>query len=196
MTSSPQHTFTRRTTGFTIVELLIVIVVIGILAAITIVAYNGIQQRAKTAAITSAADQWEKIIRAEAITTGAMPSVGCLGSSSTDFPAKGDFLAGECVIVKQSGVKVSAVAYQSPWLGVGSSTTLPHGLLPHTSFKFTTSDTIEARGLWIYSDGISGGGVILAWVPQTAGVCGRGVSVTEGPGSFIDGGYCALTISR
>lgn len=32
--------------GFTIVELLIVIVVIGILAAITIVAYNGIQSRA------------------------------------------------------------------------------------------------------------------------------------------------------
>jgi prepilin-type N-terminal cleavage/methylation domain-containing protein len=35
--------------GFTIVELLIVIVIIGILAAITIVAYNGIQQRAATA---------------------------------------------------------------------------------------------------------------------------------------------------
>ncbi len=33
--------------GFTIVELLIVIVVIGILAAITIVAYSGIQQRAR-----------------------------------------------------------------------------------------------------------------------------------------------------
>ena len=33
--------------GFTIVELLIVIVVIAILAAITIVAYNGIQNRAK-----------------------------------------------------------------------------------------------------------------------------------------------------
>lgn len=33
--------------GFTIVELLIVIVVIGILAAITIVAYNGVQQRAR-----------------------------------------------------------------------------------------------------------------------------------------------------
>jgi len=32
--------------GFTIVELLIVIVVIGILAAITIVAFNGVQQRA------------------------------------------------------------------------------------------------------------------------------------------------------
>jgi prepilin-type N-terminal cleavage/methylation domain-containing protein len=36
-----------RHKGFTIVELLIVIVVIGILAAITMVAYNGIQTRAK-----------------------------------------------------------------------------------------------------------------------------------------------------
>ena len=35
-----------RKSGFTIVELLIVIVVIGILAAISIVAYNGIQNRA------------------------------------------------------------------------------------------------------------------------------------------------------
>ncbi|MDN5275853.1 MAG: prepilin-type N-terminal cleavage/methylation protein [Candidatus Saccharibacteria bacterium] len=39
--------------GFTIVELLIVIVIIGILAAITIVAFNGIRDRAVTAAIQS-----------------------------------------------------------------------------------------------------------------------------------------------
>ena len=38
--------------GFTIVELLIVIVVIAILAAITIVAFNGIQERARASAVS------------------------------------------------------------------------------------------------------------------------------------------------
>ncbi|MDN5275377.1 MAG: Fimbrial protein [Candidatus Saccharibacteria bacterium] len=46
--------------GFTIVELLIVIVVIGILAAITIVAYNGIQNRAKAGAAQVAVSQAAK----------------------------------------------------------------------------------------------------------------------------------------
>lgn len=41
------RTKSKRTSGFTIVELLIVIVVIGILAAITVVAYNGVQARAR-----------------------------------------------------------------------------------------------------------------------------------------------------
>lgn len=44
-----------KTAGFTIVELLIVIVVIGILAAITIVAYNGIQNRARATNALNAA---------------------------------------------------------------------------------------------------------------------------------------------
>ena len=43
----------RRSAGFTIVELLIVIVVIGILAAITVVAFNGVQTNSRNAKINA-----------------------------------------------------------------------------------------------------------------------------------------------
>jgi len=56
----------KQTRGFTIVELLIVIVVIGILAAITIVAFNGVQNRAKTAAVQSSVSQVMKKVLAYA----------------------------------------------------------------------------------------------------------------------------------
>ena len=52
----------QKQSGFTIVELLIVVVVIAILAAITIVAYNGIQNRAKSSAVQNTAAQVSKKI--------------------------------------------------------------------------------------------------------------------------------------
>jgi prepilin-type N-terminal cleavage/methylation domain-containing protein len=86
----------KHQTGFTIVELLIVIVVIGILAAITIVAYNGIQTRAQNTQRVTAAKEWQKIITAYTGSNGKYPFSGswhsCLGSGlETNWDANPDF---------------------------------------------------------------------------------------------------------
>lgn len=60
--------------GFTIVELLIVIVVIAILAAITIVAFNGIQNRAENTKTAQGVAQYVKLAKMYATTNGVYPT--------------------------------------------------------------------------------------------------------------------------
>lgn len=73
--------------GFTIVELLIVIVVIAILAAITIVAYNGIQQRARDTQRRSDVAAIEKGLKMWTIDNPETPymtnSSGCGGNTGS-----------------------------------------------------------------------------------------------------------------
>ncbi len=61
----------KSTSGFTIVELLIVIVVIAILAAISVVAYTGVQTRARASAIASDLKATEKAFNAYKAVTSA-----------------------------------------------------------------------------------------------------------------------------
>ena len=63
----------RHTSGFTIVELLIVVVVIAILAAITIVAYNGIQNRAYNASVSNDISGYKKKLEMYKIENGHYP---------------------------------------------------------------------------------------------------------------------------
>lgn len=75
--------------GFTIVELLIVIVIIGILAAITIVAFNGVQARANNSKDVSAATAYSKALKmlVEEKGESALPTTdSCLGTSAM-YPA-------------------------------------------------------------------------------------------------------------
>lgn len=66
--------YDRNRLGFTIVELLIVIAVVGILAAITIVAYNGVQQRARNAAILSDLNGLRKAVETYGVENGHYPA--------------------------------------------------------------------------------------------------------------------------
>lgn len=61
-----------KQTGFTIVELLIVVVVIAILAAVTIVSYTGIRDRATQSSVQTALSQANKKVLAYAATNSDM----------------------------------------------------------------------------------------------------------------------------
>ncbi len=98
--------YKRKQYGFTIVELLIVIVVIAILAAITIVAYNGIQQRGKDSARKSDLATISKALKLYQIDEGdfAESKCGSGGTSSygwlpSDYDATGPLISiNSCLI--------------------------------------------------------------------------------------------------
>ena len=73
--------------GFTIVELLIVIVVIGILAAITVVAYTGIQQRARVAVLMSDLEQAQTQLEVDRIYNNSYPATKEAANGNKGLPA-------------------------------------------------------------------------------------------------------------
>lgn len=88
--------------GFTIVELIIVIVVIGILATITIVAYNGVQGRARNVSVSSSALDWSDSLDIYQTLAKALPEKDgsdtyaiCLAFEK-DLPAQDGMDAGAC----------------------------------------------------------------------------------------------------
>lgn len=92
--------------GFTLVELLIVIVVIAILAAISIVSYGSIKNRAYNASVESAANSALKVIQLAYTSEGTIQLTDIPGSSisicignPSDFPANSTFKAGQCSTV-------------------------------------------------------------------------------------------------
>ncbi len=95
----------KTSAGFTIVELLIVIVVIGILATITIVAYSGIQNRARDTQRVQDIKAITKALEVYKIQTGDYPlAVGSTGQGgweiSVPTASNSDFLS----ILRTSGV--------------------------------------------------------------------------------------------
>lgn len=87
----------KHTSGFTIVELLIVIVIIGILAAITVVAYNGIQNRAFNSRVQSDIKNVQKLVENYNAINGSYPSTGSLSAVRTDSNCTGGSMQADWV---------------------------------------------------------------------------------------------------
>ncbi|MBC7581851.1 prepilin-type N-terminal cleavage/methylation domain-containing protein [Aeromicrobium sp.] len=72
----------KQNKGFTIVELLIVIVVIGILAGLVITTYNGIQQKARNTERTTDLKTFQSQLEAYNANNGRYPTSTDLGTNS------------------------------------------------------------------------------------------------------------------
>ncbi|MEO8691286.1 MAG: prepilin-type N-terminal cleavage/methylation domain-containing protein [Candidatus Saccharimonas sp.] len=101
------HRFMSRrnevASGFTIVELLIVIVIIAILATITVIAYKGIQDKAYATKGAAVAESYANLATMYDLDNGTYPERSdgpvnggiCLGTAA-DYPANSDFAEGQC----------------------------------------------------------------------------------------------------
>jgi len=150
----------KRPSGFTIVELLIVIVVIGILAAITIVAYNGVTTRAQNAKVISLARQYIDIFDQYNLDNGRYPQAEteyvCLPGN---FPAKDGFPLGSCEINGLGGdaAKQTTISNNNP----GEELKAYFPSLPDSSYGAVVTGTSgwiysgsKVRGLMYTDDGI------------------------------------------
>ena len=164
--------------GFTIVELLIVIVIIGILAAITVVAYNGIQNRASDSAIQSDLSAMAKKIALFHVDNGRYPNatgeLNALGIKAT-FSAYGTSPAYNlpyCIASDSSYYAISALSksgtkyYYSSKTGVVKSYSSSLANDGMQSASSSCAD-IEAGTARSFIAGY-GGGAWRVWVGGTA----------------------------
>jgi prepilin-type N-terminal cleavage/methylation domain-containing protein len=133
----------RRDRGFTIVELLIVIVVIAILAAITIVAYNGIQNRAKSNQMVSGMVQYVKALSMYTSDKNAYPIqtgyIACFGGVN------------DCNGTANAAQTALLASELAPYTNNTSSTLLASkGALINSITNYIMPDGSNFTGMYIY----------------------------------------------
>lgn len=106
----------KTTSGFTIVELLIVIVIIGILAALVIVAYNGIQLRAQVQSVNNDLVTLNKAIRTARINDDKVLK-DITGSGCTNCGNQAGYELALDRIGTASGSNLSGLKKGNPWGG-------------------------------------------------------------------------------
>ncbi len=132
--------------GFRIVELLVVIVVISILASITVVSFNGIQNRAYVTKASSTVDTIIKTAELYKVVYGSYPttdnSAVCVGTAA-NYPAANGFTAGACASESSITVNPAFNALLAEFIS-----TIPDGSLPAVEIEGSSG-----RGVIYVSDG-------------------------------------------
>lgn len=152
----------KTKSGFTIVELLIVIVVIAILAAITIVAYNGFQTRAENIKTLNAVNVYVKAIKSYVSLRGEYPSDTawpCLGPSGTTCARR---TSNTCTISTDGG-SAATVSFNTQISEVIS------GDLPSLSSQIVSCEGAEYKGG--YFRGVTGRDASIAYYLKGSQPC-------------------------
>lgn len=146
----------QKERGFTIVELLIVIVVIGILAGITIVAYSGITLRANAAAAQANANAARSVAEAFNADNGFYPALAGTGTNG--------LMAGSASTQIPSGLTVVPDALSSPITATNGLNTVAYSCL--------TTCTASTGGRITWWDYGAGGAGALAYIYVGAATSG------------------------
>lgn len=145
----------RLKSGFTIVELLVVVVVIAILASITVVSYNGITERSKTARLASAVRDYANILSMYKVTYGQFPNIygdpACLGAN---FPIASPYGVSECEMYGPTPLASTTVSTYDMLIPELKKVT---NSLPDTSYPSLRVDQLAgsarySRGAVYYND--------------------------------------------
>lgn len=153
----------RRTiSGFTIVELLIVIVIIGILASITVVAYRGVQNRAYDTAVKQDLSTFSKKAIIFHLDNNQYPdpnnpSLGQLEFRPTRSAYKTNILSNiqYCPATDRQAFILAAATKSGKWLYISSANTVASeytGALslddaPCTNLQTITSIPVQTTGM-------------------------------------------------
>ncbi len=163
----------KRNSGFTIVELLIVIVVIGVLAAIVIVAYNGITVGARDAGRIQTLNQLQKAIELYYANEGRYPPIAHgLGNESTCGSQTENW--GHCDRTKTLTDALAPYATFDP----EQLTSATQGNKYYT-YDSQSDDNYQSYGLMVYLEGDGGA--------DDGGYFSNGYEVGQNPS------YCAST---
>ena len=125
--------------GFTLIELMIVVAIIGILAAVALPAYQDYTVRAKVTEVVLAASSAKTAVAEWAQTKGALPAAADFTPSYTE--------TAKVASVTWNGTAITAAAKAAEIPGGGNIVLTPSAVLADGKVEWTCTGTIEAKYL-------------------------------------------------